>query len=186
VVHPFDFLDDDFDTLVVAFGIVRLFEVAAEEERYGLVKTCRETALVILDDIITVVAGLAVDQFHQDLSLIDGHLLQRSSKLLFQFLFTRSDIGFSFAFRPQHGEFGIYIIHDNACPAGIRIGYVYGISKACPFFYTAAHGRGHGGGHPGHFHIPGRDDLPIVNMGRYEDGIVGTVLGLGEDAGVWF
>src|SRR5260221_10648910 len=64
MIHPLHFLHNHLYNLVLALGVIRLFEVAAEEKGNSLVKTRRKTAFIVFDDIITVVAGLAIDELH--------------------------------------------------------------------------------------------------------------------------
>ena len=92
VIHAFDLLDDGFDRLIIPFGIIGLFEIAAEEEGYGLVETGIEAAFIFLDDVVAVIAGLTVDELHQYFPLIDRHLFQGLGKLFFQFFFAGFDI----------------------------------------------------------------------------------------------
>ena len=57
---------------LVFLDIPILLEVASHEPGHCLVEPGIEPALVFLDDLVTVIARLPVDQFHQYLSLVNG------------------------------------------------------------------------------------------------------------------
>ena len=50
--------------MVIARGLIILFKTAAEEKGNGLVEPGRESALVFFDNIVAVITGLPVNQFH--------------------------------------------------------------------------------------------------------------------------
>lgn len=71
-IHPSYFNHDLFNCCIIAFGIIALFQVAGEEESHGLIEPCCEAAFVFPDDIVTIVPGFTVNEFHQHFSLIYG------------------------------------------------------------------------------------------------------------------
>src|SRR3954470_13701857 len=67
-----DLLYDRFYLAVnrIIFCIKILFETAAKKECNGLVHSCIHATAVFFDDVVTVVTGFPVDQFHQHLALV--------------------------------------------------------------------------------------------------------------------
>ena len=63
-MHPFNFLNDVFYFAFVAIGIVRLFKVAAEEKGNGLPGSGGKPTLIFFDDLVAVITGLPVNEFH--------------------------------------------------------------------------------------------------------------------------
>src|SRR6266496_5576964 len=70
IPHAIDLFYNKLDLAVIfIIQIIILFQTAAEKESNRLIDPCSQSIFIFFDDIITIVARLAVDQFHQDLSL---------------------------------------------------------------------------------------------------------------------
>ena len=70
-IHTLHFLHNFFHFPVITALIVSLFETTAKKESDGLPDAGRETSAVFLDDIITIISGLPVDELHQHFSLVN-------------------------------------------------------------------------------------------------------------------
>ena len=61
-----DLLNDRIDLAIgrIMAYIKLLLQTAAKEKRNGLIEACVQTAPVFLDNFVTIISGLPVNQFH--------------------------------------------------------------------------------------------------------------------------
>jgi hypothetical protein len=80
-----NFLYNIFDIPVhlIPGNVPILFKISPDKKSDRLVETGIQSALVFLDDFITVIARLTVDQFHQDFALMTERLLNGSVNSFF-------------------------------------------------------------------------------------------------------
>src|SRR5262249_42661000 len=129
-------------------------------------------AFVFFDDFVAVVAGLAVDQLHEDLALVDGHLLELVGELGAEVFFAGFDVGLAFLFIGHEGQVGVYVVDHAAGGHGVGIGNVDGVAEPIPLFH---HPGVLGGGAAPDVNIgqgPVRDRVAFIQDGAGDDGVV--------------
>ncbi len=70
-----DLIDETLDLAVSCIRQIPLLpKVAPKEKRNRLVEPGIHATLVFFDDLVTIITGLAIDEFHQHFALVNGKI----------------------------------------------------------------------------------------------------------------